>query len=384
MIAVILRSTRIQPWILIAVAILFVPFSFKLPYLLDYPAYIQQWQTALVDPSGLVSLGTNAYGPVHYLFAFLYKINSNLPRIAFVLIWLISGFLLLRRCSMQRLPSWISWLLLFFLYCNPYFFRLYIYGQNDLAVSGLLVISILNFRANRFAASGTLFALALSYKFYPLVMLPFLSCSAMGFRSIQGFLLSLRWRYIFSVLSSLLAIYGLALIAMGSSVASPFWMLAQRPATESSIAFFTKEILGYSFLSKIGFFPALVALLLLVVVAFWRGWAPCSSANIALLTLFVFSPVFYFVYSIGFIALLFEDATARSVEGVRFQFWLPLFCYMPMMLMTFVVTATLARFPSIPLVALKGLIYAIPNLSLLILLCVSQERLLVGGKPTAS
>jgi hypothetical protein len=88
----------------------------------------------------------------------------------------------------------------------------------------------------------------------------------------------------------------------------------------------------------------------------------------ALLSLFLFSPVFYYVYGIGAIALLFEQATFASRSQISLRTWIPPLVYMALMAGVFILIELFSRIPSLPLMALKGLMYATANLVLLLLL----------------
>jgi hypothetical protein len=362
------QSNRLQPWILLGLAWAVAISSFGLPYQLDYPAYIEQWRITLADPTNLQRLGTNAYGPTHNLMALVYAIHPNAPRLLFCWIWLAGGVLLLNRCAEDRLPAWISWIILFFLYLNPYFFRLYAYGQNDLAVSGLLLISVLCHRARKDLVAGLLFALALSYKFYPIVMLPFLLVDAQRLGGLADFLARIRWIFVLALALSLALIMAGAHQVLGQSFFSPYSFLADRAITESSLAYSFLHLFHTSWLADLGFLPGALLLVVLTVTAYARRWSPDVAAIMALLSLFLFSPVFYYVYGIGAIALLFEQATFASKTQLTLRTWIPPMVYVALMASVFGLLTLLSRFPAVPLMALKGLMYATANGVLLLLL----------------
>ena len=362
------QSQRIQPWILLGIALAVALSSFGLPYQLDYPAYIEQWRITLADPTNLQRLGTNAYGPTHNLMALVYAIHPNAPRILFCWIWLAGGALLLNRCADDRLPAWISWIILFFLYLNPYFFRLYAYGQNDLAVSGLLLIAVLCHRAKKDLAAGLLFALALSYKFYPIVMLPFLLVDGQRLGGLADHFAKIRWNFVAALALSLALIMAGAHQVLGQSFLSPYSFLADRAITESSLAYSFLHLFHSPWLADLGFLPGALLLVVLTITAYARRWSPDVAAIMALLSLFLFSPVFYYVYGIGAIALLFEQATFASRSQISLRTWIPPLVYMALMAGVFILIELFSRIPSLPLMALKGLMYATANLVLLLLL----------------
>jgi hypothetical protein len=362
------HNQRLQPWILVGLGLAFALASFGLPYQLDYPAYLEQWRTTLADPTNLQRLGTNAYGPTHNLMALVSAVHPNAPRLLFCWIWLAGGVLLLNRCAEDRLPAWISWAILFFLYLNPYFFRLYAYGQNDLAVSGLLLISVLCYRAKKDLAAGLLFALSLSYKFYPIVMLPFLLVDEQWRGGLADLLSRIRWRFVLALGFSFVLIMAGAHQVLGQSFLSPYSFLADRAITESSLAYSLLHLFHSPWLANLGFLPGALMLAVLTLTAYARNWSADVAAIMALLSLFLFSPVFYYVYGIGAIALLFEQATFASHTQLHWRTWTPPLIYMALMAGVFGVLALLSRFPSVPLMALKGLMYATANGVLLLLL----------------
>ena len=362
------KNEWIQIWILVAFFVGFSIKSFHMPFYLDYPAYIEQWKITLTNPEALRDLGTNAYGPTHNIISLVYAIHPNLPRILFCAIWIGAGILLLRRCAMNRLPVWTRWLILFFLYINPYFFRLYKYGQNDLAVSGILLMAILLHRQRKDVSAGTLFALALAYKFYPLVMVPFLCIDFKEVSDFSDIRKSFRINFFFSIIVSLAILVILAYLVLGNSFFSPYQFLANRSMTESSFAYFWQHTMNSSFFAKMGFLPVVILLACMSLMAYIRKWSPYFSAILALLTTFLLSPVFYYVYIISSLALLFEYTTWQSQKRLNISDWVAPIVYVFLMGFVFIFTTIFAKDPSIPLSDWKGLIYAIPNGVLLVLL----------------
>ena len=343
-------------------------------YFLDYPAYIDQWRTILVAPEKVAELGTNAYGATHVLFAYIYSISPGAPRLAFSLIWLLGGALLLRRCRTFSLPGWIGWSILIFLYLNPYFLRLYAYGQNDLAVSGMLLIAVMCHRDRRDIPAGLIFALALSYKFYPIVAIPFLVFDSQE-RTDRGIVKRIRWKFLLSVAAMTVALLIWTYIKMGPSALAPYSFLATRAATESSLAYFATHILGTNALQRLGFLPGGIAILLLFVAFVKLRWSQYQSAILALIALFIFSPVFYYVYIIGTVALVFENATWQSIhDKPSLAVWIAPVSYMAMMLGVFFLIEMLTRLQGFPLIAFKGAIYAVTNVLLSILIIFELSR----------
>ena len=374
---------RLPSWILVGLGLTIAISSFALPYQHDYPVYIDQWQITLTDPTNLQSLRTNAYGATHNLMALIYALHPNAPRVLFSWLWLAGGVLLLNRCAKDRLPLWISWVILFFLYFNPYFFRLYAYGQNDLAVSGLLLLSVLSHRAKKDLAAGLLFALSLSYKFYPIVMLPFLLVDYLQIRGLAHLYGTVRWRFAAALGLSLSLIMLGTYQVLGPSFLSPYNLLVDRAITESSLAYSWLHLFHSPWLANLGFLPGALLLAMLTLTAYARRWSPYVTAIMALLSLFLFSPVFYYVYCIGAIALLFEQATFASQAHLNWRLWTPPIVYMALMASVFVLLAFLSHFSAVPLMPLKGLLYATANFVLLLLLLHQEWVGLLDGSTQA-
>ena len=362
------RNERTQIWILVVFFAGFSIKSFEMPFYHDYPAYIEQWKIILTNPEALRDLGTNAYGPTHNIISLVYAIHPNLPRILFCGIWIGAGVLLLRRCAKNHLPPWTRLLILFFLYINPYFFRLYKYGQNDLAVSGILLMAIILHRKKKDVPAGTLFALALSYKFYPLVMIPFLCTDFKEVSKLRDIRKSFRINFFLSVIASLAVLTALAYLTLGESFLSPYQFLVNRSITESSFAYFWQHSMNSSFFAKLGFLPVAILLTGMCIMSYIKRWSSYFSAILALLLTFLLSPVFYYVYIIGCLALLFEYTTWQSQKQLNMSDWIAPFAYVFLMSFVFILNTLLAKYPSIPLSDWKGLIYAIPNGALLVLL----------------
>lgn len=338
------------------------------PYFLDYPAYVDQWKTVLNAPNELSKLGTNAYGPTHILFSYVYAISPGAPRIAFSLIWITGGFFLLRRCSSQRMPAWIPWSILLFLYINPYFLRLYAYGQNDLAVSGLLLLSIMCHRTRQDTLAGALFALSTSYKFYPIVIIPLLILDYTECYD-RKYLKQIRWRFLISFIVVTGVLLAWSHWLLGPSFSEPYSFLTSREPTESSLAYFLLHVLKMGFLNDAGFRLGGGILVAFIFVAISTKLPRYKASIIALVILFVFSPVFYYVYIIGTVALLFENTTARYTPGASsLLVWRAPIIYMGLMLSTFALIELLSRINGLPLIDYKGGIYAFSNITLLCLL----------------
>ena len=175
----------------------------------DYAAYVEQWSHVLAggDPWVLSGIPFNAYGPVHTFLAFSAIPSFLVPKFIFGLgiIWLnlILVMLLLKATPRPRLHIWVAYLLLIplnFLVIGAVF----LFGNNDALVAALIGFGVLA-RFRGFAVTaGMLFGLAILLKFYPLLLLPFLTlhdrrfnlrvlASALGVVLIGFTITTLRW-----------------------------------------------------------------------------------------------------------------------------------------------------------------------------------------------
>ena len=167
------------------------------------------------------------YGPIFTLFTIPYNVHPDLPRFIFVLFWGIITYWLLRKAlaSKHMDKNWQSLLLLISLYSPFLWIRNVFYAQFDVIVAVLLIAAI-EAKANKASGlSGIMAALAVSFKYYALAIIPFLS-----FREKK-----LDNRFIFSFGISLVLIYSLTYLKWGSSFLTPLIIMADRPSKLLSI-----------------------------------------------------------------------------------------------------------------------------------------------------
>ncbi len=153
----------------------------------DYAAYMLQWDLILSgdDPWST----NNAYGPGYNLLAILYALHPMLPKVVFVSAWQASSWYVLHRlaCRGVARPWLIFWLAA--LPFNPLFWAFpVVYGQVDMLVAALCLVSLACRQANRNSAAAVALALAVLMKVYPIVFAPFLALD--GRRINLGFLVT--------------------------------------------------------------------------------------------------------------------------------------------------------------------------------------------------
>lgn len=198
----------------------------------DYLGYFKHWDLVLSggDPWARIH-GANAYGPAHNLFAFIYAINIQGPKLIFIASWLFIGwytlYKLIEKSNMQRFEIG---LLFFIWFLNPLFLvGMLAYGFNDAFVALLMFWGlILATQAPQKMKQGvSLLAIAFVTKLYPLFLLPFLTREK---RTIKNNVLLF--------LGVVVSVYLAAYLIWGDSVFYPFGKANGRdPAMFSLMAF---------------------------------------------------------------------------------------------------------------------------------------------------
>jgi hypothetical protein len=203
-------------------------------------------------------------------------------------------------------------------------------------------------------------------------MIPFLCTDFKEVSKLRDIRKSFRINFFLSVIASLAVLTALAYLTLGESFLSPYQFLVNRSITESSFAYFWQHSMNSSFFAKLGFLPVAILLTGMCVMPYIKRWSSYFSAILALLLTFLLSSIFYYVYIIGCLALLFEYTTWQSQKKLNMSDWVAPCAYVFMMSFVFILNSLLARDPSIPLSNWKGLIYAIPNGALIVLLIATN------------
>ena len=229
-----MTQRKMQPVsIVLFVAALFVVFfAFRKALLSspvhDYFFYMQQWD-AIIQGKNVwtIKFKPSPYGPVHSALALLYYIHFNLPRLFFVFLWLICSFgIAIKLNKNSYLPNKHKYALFIVLLLNPLFWVFVVdYGTHDILMAFFVLSSVVLFTKKKDALSGLLMAIAVSVKFIPLVMVPFLIFSRTR----------IRWRYAFSFVITLLLIFGVCYFLWGDDIFRPFLRVHGRPSKMLSV-----------------------------------------------------------------------------------------------------------------------------------------------------
>ncbi|KAA3663511.1 MAG: DUF2029 domain-containing protein [Chloroflexi bacterium] len=193
----------------------------------DYELYLRSWEVTIQGQNPWSVVTTNAYGPIHSALALLYSIHFNLPRMLFVVLWLVCSFgislLVHQNQAISQEWKYVFYLILFL---NPLFWVFIVrFGTNDMLMAFFVLASIVLFIKQRDIPAGAFMALAIGLKFIPIIMVPFLIYSRKR----------IRWRFAFSVLISLIIIFGVGYFLWGSNMRLPFQWAAERHSKILSI-----------------------------------------------------------------------------------------------------------------------------------------------------
>ncbi|MCP9885618.1 hypothetical protein KBY97_10855 [Synechococcus sp. ATX 2A4] len=206
----------------------------------DYTAYTNQWEIVL--GGGNPWIGTdNAYGPLHNAMAWVYGLNHLLPKGLFALLHVATGAIssfgsLGINDTTSRLQK--SCLFAFFV-LSPYsLITVGVYANNDILPAAAMVLALMGVVAfnNRISslASGSLLAIGVLSKFYPLIILP-----SLAFRQRK-----LDWALLSGFLATLLLGGSLAYWHWGHSALLPLLFASSRSSKDLSIFHFTSKVLG--------------------------------------------------------------------------------------------------------------------------------------------
>ena len=198
----------------------------------DYLGYFKHWDLVLSggDPWARIH-GANAYGPVHNLFAFIYALNIQWPKLIFIASWLLIGWYTLYKLmqNTQARPLEVGLVFLIW-FLNPLFLvGMLVYGFNDAFVALLMFFGLIlaTQTPQKMKHGVSLLALAFVTKLYPLFVLPFLTANKQTIKS-----------NVLLFLTIVIAVYLAAFFVWGDSVFYPFGKANGRdPAMFSFMAF---------------------------------------------------------------------------------------------------------------------------------------------------
>ena len=126
----------------------------------DYYTYVDAWDYIITNQF-IDNTSGNAYGPLFYLFTYLYKVHYDLPRFLFLIIYLLGVYIsTLQLSPIHSKKQAIWWMLMVW---NPLIFLFGMkYGNNDVLMSGFLLLSLLGMAKKKSLLSGLFIGLAIS------------------------------------------------------------------------------------------------------------------------------------------------------------------------------------------------------------------------------
>lgn len=212
----------------------------------DYIAYLHQWGNIWQKSNAYIKTGNN-YGVFFNFFSYLMVLPklfgkndfyfTLIPKIIFVYMYMFSSYLIWQEsfCLNKKESTGVF----VFLFLNPLVFIFGVsYGSNDCFLAGLTVLSIIFYEQKKINLSAILFAISVSFKFYPLFLVPFFIVSERKINS--SFLI------FFS--STLALVYVLGYFLWGHSVLFPFFNIESRASKIFSIfRFFRGEFVQKNF-----------------------------------------------------------------------------------------------------------------------------------------
>lgn len=206
----------------------------------DYIAYANQWEIVL--DGGNPWVGTdNAYGPLHNAIAWLYGLDHLLPKGLFTLLHVATGAIAsFGSLGIDDTTSRLQRSCLFaFFVLSPYsLITVGVYANNDILPAAAMVLALMGVVAfNKpisSLASGSLLAIGVLCKFYPLIILP-----SLAFQHRK-----LDWPLLSGFLVTLILGGSLAYWHWGTSALLPLLFAGARSSKDLSIFHFTSKVLG--------------------------------------------------------------------------------------------------------------------------------------------
>lgn len=144
----------------------------------DYGLYFRHWELVLSGGDPWQKMGAaNAYGPIYNLFAWVYAIDKQWPKMVFVVSWLFISIYTFIKFSALNVNFFQKMVFFAFWFFNPFFIVATVfYGFNDSFVALLVFLGLLiALRFKNHIAGPILITLGVLTKMYPLFLLPFLT-----------------------------------------------------------------------------------------------------------------------------------------------------------------------------------------------------------------
>jgi len=267
-------------------AFLAMAFSYLTGSLHDYVAYLRQWEIILlgVDPWQ----GTdNAYGPIHNLLAWAYKIHPLMPKVLFAFLLVATGAVsAFAPLDMKDKTNPLQRCCLFaFLILSPFsLITVALYANNDILPAAAMVLALVGIVAFKSISSrilsGGILAIGCMSKFYPLIILPSL---AVRRRHID-------WAFVSGFLGTLILVASIAYAVWGKSALIPLQFAGSRGSKHLSIFNFTKNVMGIN-LDRFSIRLMLYAFLAMTYVQFKNNIGPVVGSILTLAAVLSFYKV---------------------------------------------------------------------------------------------
>lgn len=302
----------------------------------DYTAYVKQWQLIWEgwDPwlfPDFTPTG-NAYGPAFLLLSPIAAIHPLAPKTLMALSFILTATWIISKklnhssyCNKKKLTDF--WLFLF----SPYIIiQCFYYVDIDVLVAVLCIIAIQACKEHKYNLSGLCLAFSALLKFFPIVMLPFLSINGK----------KINWALIISTLSTILLAFIFCYYLWGENV---FYPLTFASAREPKLLSLFRALSGK--FSPFTYFwpqlnPANLSLPLMAISGtalflyhLKKPFSPTGGSLLALITVLGWYKVghhqFYLVVLLmAFLYIHEGDRNAHQKPLVCFNIWLSLFSLM--------------------------------------------------------
>ena len=206
----------------------------------DYIYYLRQWKIILDNKDPWIET-SNAYGPIHNIFAPLISINPMIPKLIFFIIYFYALYIVtFKEFNFDSDLNTNKKLILFILYgfCPFSVLTVIVYGNNDALSAALMALSLTtllksNSKKENFF-SGVLLGISSMIKFYPLIISPafFWRKRTIDYNFLKGFVIS--------ILTICLASYKV----WGSTILTPILFATDRSSKHLSFFNFVRSTLS--------------------------------------------------------------------------------------------------------------------------------------------
>lgn len=276
----------------------------------DYVAYIEQWKLVLsgTDPWST----SNAYGPLHNVFAYLLPLSDLAPRILFGVMLIIANGLLVREIIYVSGVSGVSGIYLLAVSTNFLITSAaFTYGLNDSLVAVFIIFAILARVRGYLTLAGCMLGIAIILKYYPVFLVPLFALERGRFRPriVAG--------------ASIIAALGLAvaLLVWGESLLRPLILGVNRDPVLLSILSSLQSYPSFGryfhpyFLSRHNAEMVLIAEVAVIVIAWKLRLHWLEASVIGLLMIFIIYKVGQHYYYIPWLFLVASLPFTKTSSG---------------------------------------------------------------------